>query len=148
MLSRTLIFRNHHLHNFPLRFVLNLNNARRTSRNKSEMFDDVGSLVDEATYFKMMKEFMQETAGLPKYSQKWWEIRNRYYKKIYEISKENKIKNPETLDVCFIHFYFVLMPEVTECYELLALLNYNNLKYKAVSFHFFYFSLKIQQTEA
>jgi hypothetical protein len=124
-----------HLHSNRINFILkknliNLNNASRTSKTRAAMFDDIGNLIDEATYYKLMKSFMKETAGLPKFSQKWWDIRNRYYKEIYHISNVNQFKEIETTDVKYIHFYLIVVPELTPCYELLAVLNYYDFRYK------------------
>jgi hypothetical protein len=92
-------------------------------------FVDPNLPVDELTYYKQMKEFIKETEGLPKYSQKWWELRNKHYA-ILRKKTVNYIAN-ESQDTQFLRFYVVLNPDDIACYELISVLNFYQIIYKA-----------------
>jgi hypothetical protein len=87
--------------------------------------------VDELTYYKQMKQFIKETEGLPRYSQKWYELRNKHYAILR--TKTVDIKTNESQDTQFLRFYVVLSPDDLSCYELISVLNYYGLMYKAVN---------------
>jgi hypothetical protein len=92
-------------------------------------FNDSNLPVDELTYYKQMKEFIKETEGLPKFSQKWWELRNKHYTLLKQKSI-NYIAN-ESQDSQFLRFYIVLNPDDLACYELISILNFYQIIYKA-----------------
>jgi hypothetical protein len=92
-------------------------------------FNDPEIPVDELTYYKQMKEFIKETEGLPKYSQKWIELRNKHYAILR--SKAVNFKANESQDTQFLRFYVVLNPDDINCYELISVLNFYQLVYKA-----------------
>lgn len=94
-------------------------------------FPNVG--VDELTYYKQMKVFIKETQGVPINSQKWIELRNKHYKILSDKHKEQeKVISHESQETSYLRFYVVLVPESTYCYELVSILNYYNIIYKAV----------------
>ena len=97
-----------------------------------KMADDPQGLIDDFTYFKNLKKFNEETRGLPKNSQKWWMLKNKY---INQMNKEYNSKPPpikESLLQQYLRFYFVVIPEDSFSYELISLLNYYQIRYKAV----------------
>lgn len=107
--------------------------TRRRSR-ATESLQNPNVIVDEVTYFKQMKEFMKETQGVPRNSQKWFELRNKHYKILREIYASKDQDNfTEAQNASYVRFYLVLIPESTDCYELVSILNYNNIVYKAVT---------------
>lgn len=109
-----------------------ITNAVRSSKNVDNMISPKG-LTDELSYYKQMKEFIKETQGVPRNSQKWFELRNKHYKILYKKSIENLQKNyKESFDVQFLRFYVLIVPEQIECYELVSILNYFQLRYKAL----------------
>jgi hypothetical protein len=80
-----------------------------------------------------MKLFIQETQGVPKNSQKWFELRNKHYQILSQIYKEQEAsKTIESFDYSFLRFYLIIVPEDPKCYELLSILNYFGLQYKAL----------------
>ena len=93
-------------------------------------FHDPQLPVDELTYFKQMKEFIKETEGLPRYSQKWYELRNKHYAILR--TKMLDLKTNESQEAQYLRFYVVLSPEDVSCYELISVLNYYGFMYKAV----------------
>jgi hypothetical protein len=86
--------------------------------------------ISELTYFKQMKEFIKDTEGLPKYSQKWYELRIKHYAILR--TKHLNFKANESQETQYLRFYVVLSPEDVSCYELISVLNYYGLMYKAV----------------
>jgi len=87
---------------------------------------------DDITYYKQMKEFIKETEGVPKNSQKWWELRNKHYATLLQMSHDKPLKIVESQEKSFVRFYFIIIPEDPQCYELINLLNYYQFRYKAV----------------
>jgi hypothetical protein len=109
-----------------------ITNAVRSSKNVDNMISPKG-LTDEITYYKQMKEFIKETQGVPRNSQKWFELRNKHYRILYNKSKDFLQNNfKETTDVQYLRFYVLIVPENNECYELVSILNYFQLRYKAL----------------
>jgi hypothetical protein len=109
-----------------------ITNAIRSSKNVDNMLSPKG-LTDEITYYKQMKEFIKETQGVPRNSQKWFDLRNKHYRILYEKSREY-IKNnfKETTDTQYLRFYVLIVPESNQCYELVSILNFFQLRYKAL----------------
>ena len=90
-------------------------------------------LVDDITYYRQMKEFIKETQGVPRNSYKWNQLRNKHYailSDIYDKSQVNDFK--ETTEVSYVRFYLIVLPEDTDSYEMVSILNFYNIKYKAV----------------
>ena len=80
-----------------------------------------------------MKEFIKETQGVPRNSIKWNELKNKHYailRKIYFEEQSNNFK--ETQDYSFVRFYLIVLPENIESFEMISILNFYNIKYKAV----------------
>jgi hypothetical protein len=105
--------------------------VRRRSR-EIEGINSPNVNVDDLTYYKQMKEFIKETQGVPKNSLKWQQLRTKHYRILQDIyieQQKNKIK--ETFETSFMRFYLLLVPESTECYEVVSLLNYYKIRYKA-----------------
>jgi hypothetical protein len=90
--------------------------TQRKARAQAE-FHDPDLPVDELVYYKQMKEFIKETEGLPRYSQKWLELRNKHYA-ILRQKSVNPILH-ESQETQYLRFYIVLTPEVGFCAELL-----------------------------
>ena len=93
-------------------------------------FHDPNLPVDEVTYYKQMKQFIKETEGLPKFSQKWIELRNKHYAILRQ--KVLEINVNESQETQYLRFYIVLSPDDTSCYELISILNFYQMIYKAV----------------
>jgi len=79
-----------------------------------------------------MKEFIKETQGVPKFSQKWVELRNKHYEILEKKRAESVNKYKESFDVQYLRFYVLLVPESTICYELVSILNFYQIRYKAL----------------
>lgn len=95
-------------------------------------------LVDDITYYRQMKEFIKETQGVPRNSVKWNMLRNKHYgilREIYVKSQSEDFK--ESTEVSFVRFYVIVLPEDTDSFELVSILNFYNIKYKAVKLFFF-----------
>ena len=89
---------------------------------------------DDITYYKQMKDFIKDTQGVPRNSQKWWDLRNKHYSLLLKKAANNPIKIVESQEKSFVRFYFIIVPEDPLCYELINLLNYFQIRYKAVIF--------------
>lgn len=109
-----------------------LNFVGRRSRINAD-FINPNVMVDDNTYFKQMKQFIHETQGVPRNSQKWFDLRNKHYRILAQIHNEmKKSETKESLEMRYIRFYVFIVPEEIKCYEIVTLLNYYNLKYKAL----------------
>ncbi len=96
-------------------------------------------LVDDITYYRQMKEFIKDTQGVPRNSIKWNAMRNKHYgilREIYMKSQSEDFK--ESTDVSFVRFYVIVLPEDTDSFELVSILNFYNIKYKAVTKKFLF----------
>lgn len=118
------------LYKFPIYNLLTI----RTRRDRSNQgLANPNILVDDVTYYKQMKEFIKETQGVPRNSVKWNQLRNKHYgilREIWEKSQSQDFK--ETSEISFIRFYLIVLAEDTDSYELVSILNFYNIKYKAV----------------
>jgi hypothetical protein len=121
--------------------IINLNKLQkknlltiRTRKDRSNAgLANPNIMVDDITYYKQMKEFIKETQGVPRNSVKWNELRNKHYgilRDIYINSQSEEFK--ESSDVSFVRFYVIVIPEDTDCFELVSIFNFYNIKYKAV----------------
>lgn len=109
---------------------------RRRARTV-DAFMSPATMVDDQTYYKQMKEFIKETQGVPRNSQKWWELRNKHYAQLRELYMKNQTNDyKESQEMSFVRFYIVIVPEDPKCYEIVSILNYYSLIYKAVSIVF------------
>ncbi len=110
--------------------------SRRRSRILHS-FTTPNVMSDDVTYYKQMKEFIKESEGVPRNSQKWWELRNKHYKLLLNNS-ENDIapKIRESMQKSYVRFTFIIIPEDPKCYELINLLNFYQIRYKAVRVSF------------
>ena len=118
------------LYYFPKRNLLSVR-KRRDRANAGLANPNI--LVDDVTYYRQMKEFIKETQGVPRNSVKWNQLRNKHYeilRDIYVNSQANDFK--ESTDVSFVRFYVIVVPEDTDSFELVSILNFYNIKYKAV----------------
>jgi hypothetical protein len=106
----------------------------RTRRDRANQgLANPNIFVDDVTYYKQMKEFIKETQGVPRNSIKWNELKNKHYailRKIYFEEQSNNFK--ETQDYSFVRFYLIVLPENIESFEMISILNFYNIKYKAV----------------
>lgn len=107
----------------------------RTRRDRSgASLANPNILVDDLTYYRQMKEFIKETQGVPRNSVKWNVLRNKHYAILREIYLNSQINDfKESTDVSFVRFYVIVVPENTDCFELVSILNFYNIKYKAVN---------------
>ena len=108
-----------------------LGNWRRSARQQDDYFSPKGT-VEDLVYYKQMKEFIKESQGVPRNSQKWFELRNKHYRILEEKRRESKEKFKESLDTQYLRFYVLLIPEMTKCYELVSILNFYQIRYKAL----------------
>lgn len=108
-----------------------LANWKRSSRHHED-FDSSKGNSEDLVYYKQMKEFIKEAQGVPRYSQKWVDIRNKHFRILDEIRQESREKFKESFDVQYLRFYVLLLPEQTDCYELVSILNFNNIRYKGL----------------
>lgn len=106
----------------------------RTRRDRANQgLANPNIFVDDVTYYKQMKEFIKETQGVPRNSVKWNELKNKHYailRKIYSEQQFDEFK--ETQDYSFVRFYLIVLPENIESYEMVSILNFYNIKFKAV----------------
>jgi hypothetical protein len=106
----------------------------RTRRDRANQgLANPNIFVDDVTYYKQMKEFIKETQGVPRNSIKWNELKNKHYdilRKIYVEQQSDDFK--ETQDYSFVRFYLIVIPENIESFEMVSILNFYNIKYKAV----------------
>jgi hypothetical protein len=129
MIKKCLFQKNFIKFEFRNFFILN---AIRPSKNTDNMTSPKG-LATDLDYINQMKEFMKESQGVPRNSQKWVELRNKHYRLLYDKSQEKlKTNFKESLDTQFLRFYLIIVPEETLCYEIVSILNYYNIKYKAL----------------
>ena len=90
--------------------------------------------VTDVEYYDIMKDFEKEAEGVPYGSEKHIKLRNKYYREVLLKSTDSILKgfvesggaNTESL-----RFYIIVIPESVECYQLINILNYNKLLYKA-----------------
>jgi hypothetical protein len=108
-----------------------LANWKRSSRHHED-FDSSKGNTEDLVYYKQMKEFIKEAQGVPRYSQKWFELRNKHFRILDEKRQESREKFKESFDVQYLRFYVLLLPEQTDCYELVSLLNFYNIRYKGL----------------
>lgn len=117
-------------YNFPNR-NLYIANRGRPSRETAMTHDPKGNVPD-IIYFNQMKEFIKESQGVPPYSQKWVELRNKHYKILHQKAKETSEKFKQSLDTQYLRFYVLIVPEQTQSYELVSILNFCQIRYKAL----------------
>ena len=91
--------------------------------------------ISDVEYYNIMKEFLNEAEGVPYGSHKYFHLRNKYYKKVSEVVRNQMISNSQLRqsggnEEFFLKFYFIIVPEKIECFKLLAILNYNKMMYK------------------
>ena len=79
-----------------------------------------------------MKEFVKESQGVPKFSQKWFDLRNKHHRILEDKKRDSMNKFKESFDVQYLRFYVLLLPEQTNFYELVSILNFYGSKYKAL----------------
>ena len=105
--------------------------GKRRARNY-KIFEDSQGYIDDFTYYKNLKKFNEETRGLPKNSQKWWELKNKYISEMNRNYLNEKTPNKESGLQQYLRFMFVIIPEDSSSYELISILNYYQIRYKAV----------------
>ena len=117
----------------------------RTRKDRSNQgLANPNIMVDDITYYRQMKEFIKETSGVPRNSIKWNQMRNKHYGILREIFAKSQAEDfKESLEVSFVRFYLIVVPEESDCFELVSILNFFNIKYKAVYLFFKKSSIKI-----
>jgi len=115
----------------------NLLTIRRRKDRSNQGLANPNILVDDVTYYRQMKEFIKETQGVPRNSVKWNLLRNKHYGILREIYAKQQAEDfKETTDVSYVRFYLIVLPEDTDSFELVSILNFYNIKYKAVKYYF------------
>lgn len=108
-----------------------LANWKRSSRHHED-FDSSKGNTEDLVYYKQMKEFIKETQGVPKFSQKWFDLRNKHHRILEEKRRESAEKFKESFDVQYLRMYLIIIPEQTDCYEIVSILNFYGIKFKAL----------------
>lgn len=85
-------------------------------------------------YYKVMKEFQVEAEGTPINSEKYIRLRNKYHRKLAMQPSETNKYNETPNQIDYLRFYIAVCPELLECYQLIIILNYNKVLYKAVRY--------------